>query len=122
MSISEKEVTAITVKTVILGEPGVGKTCIVNRLVNNDYREVGPSMGVAHKIKFIFFPNYDRSVKFEVWDTLGQEKYRTFNKMFYREAKVAILVYDITRKSSFEEIKNYWSSEIKENSSNDTSK
>ena len=46
-----------------------------------------------------------KTIKFEIWDTAGQEKYRALTKIFYKDAGVAILVYDISRKESFEEIK-----------------
>ena len=55
-----------------------------------------------------------KSIKFEIWDTAGQEKYRALTKIFYKDAQVAILVYDITRKESFEELKNYWYNQIKQ--------
>ena len=48
----------------------------------------------------------------ELWDTAGQEKFRSLARFFYKDATAAILVYDITRKESFEGIKNYWHKEI----------
>jgi small GTP-binding protein len=51
----------------------------------------------------------------KIWDTAGQEKYRSIQKIFYKDANAAILVYDITRKTSYEEIQNYWIDQIKEN-------
>ena len=59
-------------------------------------------------------------IKFEIWDTAGQEKYRSLTKIFYKDAAVAILVYDITRKESYEELKNYWYNQLKECSPLDT--
>ena len=53
----------------------------------------------------------------QIWDTAGQEKYRSLTKIFYKDASIAILVYDITRKDSFEEIKKYWVSQLNENAS-----
>ena len=49
-----------------------------------------------------------RTVKFEIWDTAGQEKYRSINKIFYKDASIVIMVYDITKRNTYEEIKNYW--------------
>ena len=63
--------------------------------------------------KVIFYDNYNQNIKFDIWDTSGQEKYRSLNKLFYRDAKIAILVYDITSNQSFQELKNYWYSEVK---------
>lgn len=119
---SKKEETIVNVKVVILGEPGVGKTCIANRLVNNVYKEVEPTTGASYSQRIIHFDQHDKSVKFDIWDTAGQERYRSMNKIFYKDAKVAVLVYDITRKSSFNEIKNFWVTQIKENGDSNASK
>ena len=62
------------------------------------------------------------SINYEIWDTAGQEKYRALAKVFYKNAAVCILVYDITRRASFEEIKNYWIKEVKECASQNISK
>lgn len=53
-------------------------------------------------------------VKAQIWDTAGQEKYRSLTKIFYKDASVAVLVYDITRKASFDEVKDYWYNQLKE--------
>ena len=63
----------------------------------------------------MYIPDHDKNIKFDIWDTAGQEKFRSLTKIFYKDAAVAILVYDITRKSSFEEITNYWINQLKEN-------
>ena len=57
----------------------------------------------------------NQTIKFEIWDTAGQERFRSLAKVFYKNAAVCILVYDITRRNSFEELKKYWVNEIKEN-------
>jgi small GTP-binding protein len=51
-----------------------------------------------------------------IWDTAGQERYRSMAKIFYKDANAVIFVFDITRRNSFEEIKNYWYQQIKDNS------
>ena len=48
------------------------------------------------------------SITFDMWDTVGQEKYRSLSRILYQNAKVIILVYDITDKKSFNEVKDYW--------------
>ena len=53
-------------------------------------------------------------LNFEIWDTAGQEKYRSLTQIFYKDASIAILVYDITNKDSFEELQNYWYEQIKD--------
>ena len=57
--------------------------------------------------------NLNKSLQFDIWDTAGQERYRALTKFFYKDAAIAILVYDITRKDSFEEMKNYWYNQLK---------
>ena len=107
---------AQTSKVVLLGESGVGKTCIIARFINNTFEEnLISTTGASYAGKTMTFDEYQgQSIKFEIWDTAGQEKYRSLTKIFYKDAGVAILVYDITRKESFEEIKKYWYNQIKE--------
>ena len=110
------EENAISVKVVLLGEAGVGKTCIISRFVNNLFEEnVMSTSGANYAGKSVIFEEYEgKCLKFEIWDTAGQEKYRSLTKIFYKDAAVAILVYDITRKESYEELKNYWYNQLKE--------
>ena len=107
---------AQTCKVVLLGESGVGKTCIIARFINNTFEEnLISTTGASYAGKTMTFDEYDgKSIKFEIWDTAGQEKYRSLTKIFYKDAGAAILVYDITRKESFEEIQKYWYNQIKE--------
>ena len=55
-----------------------------------------------------------KKINLDIWDTAGQERFRNVNKIFYKEAKAVLLVYDITKKVTFDEIKNYWAAEAKE--------
>ena len=107
---------AQTCKVVLLGESGVGKTCIIARFINNTFEEnLISTTGASYAGKTMTFDEFGgKSIKFEIWDTAGQEKYRSLTKIFYKDAGAAILVYDITRKESFEEIQKYWISQIKE--------
>ena len=107
---------AKTCKVVLLGESGVGKTCIIARFINNTFEDnIMSTTGASYAGKTMTFDEFQgKSIKFEIWDTAGQEKYRSLTKIFYKDAGVAILVYDITRKESFDEIKNYWYNQIKE--------
>ncbi|MCQ2817441.1 MAG: GTP-binding protein [archaeon] len=102
-------------KVVLLGESGVGKTSIITQFTEEMFSEEQQSTtGATFSSKEISCLHGKRNLKFEIWDTAGQEKYRALSKMFYKDAAAAVLVYDITRKSSFEEVKNYWANEIKE--------
>jgi small GTP-binding protein len=115
--------TAISCKVVILGESGVGKTCIINRYINNTFNpESMTTSGASYASKTMYFENYEKNMKFDIWDTAGQEKFRSLTKIFYKETSVAILVYDVTRKESFEEVTKYWYHQIKDHSPKNTSK
>ena len=63
-----------------------------------------------------------KCIKFEIWDTAGQEKFRSLAKVFYKNAAICVLVYDICRYESFEELQNFWVDEIKNSVSADVCK
>ena len=111
-------------KVVLLGESGVGKTCIIARFINNTFEEnLISTTGASYAGKTMTFDEYDgKSIRFEIWDTAGQEKYRSLTKIFYKDAGAAILVYDITRKESYEEIQKYWFNQIKDHAPKNISK
>ena len=110
------DANAKSVKAVLLGESGVGKTCIIARFINNTFENnIMSTTGASYAGKTLAIEEFGgKSIKFEIWYTAGQEKYRALTKIFYKDAQVAILVYDITRKESFEELKNYWYNQIKQ--------
>ena len=99
----------LSCKIVLLGESGVGKNYIISRYINQVFEgNTISTNGASYAAKTLHFDDYDKSLKVEIWDTAGQEQYRSLTKIFYKDATAAILVYDITRKKSFDEIKNYW--------------
>jgi len=101
------------IKVVFLGDSGVGKTCMIHWFAHNKFNESSnPTLGAMFISKVAEFPEYGSSVKFQVWDTAGQEKYRSLAAMYYQDAAAAILVYNITNKESFNGI-TYWMSELK---------
>ena len=103
-----------TCKIVLIGESGVGKTSIINQYVEETFKEDQlTSAGASFSTKKIELKNGNIGT-LEIWDTAGQEKFRSLTQLFYKEASAAILVYDITRKNSFDEIKNYWIKQEKE--------
>jgi len=105
------------VKTVLVGESGVGKTSIISRFITDSFDpEVLSSSSAQFISKTIKLE--ETTIKFDIWDTAGQEKFRSLAKIFYKDAKIIIYVYDITDKNSFEEIKNYWYKETLDNITN----
>ena len=93
-------------KVVVVGASGVGKTAIVNQLVNGQFREEGqPTIGVEFKSYSVLAD--DKNVKLQIWDTAGQERFRSVSKAYFRNAVGAILVFDLTQRSSFEDLNNW---------------
>ena len=108
-----------TCKVVLLGEAGVGKTSIISRYVSNTFSEVLMSTtGASFATKKVELDD-EHKIKFQIWDTAGQERFRSLAKIFYQNAAVAVLVYDITRRDSFEKLKEFWIKELKENAPSD---
>ena len=105
-----------SIKVVLIGESGVGKTSIIAQFVKGSFNpDLMSTNGATFSTKKIEFKEYKKTISFEIWDTAGQEKYRSLSKMFFKEATVTLIVYDITNKSSFEEIKKYWMSLVRDN-------
>ena len=108
-----------TCKVVLLGEAGVGKTSIISRYVSNTFSDVLMSTtGASFATKKVELDD-EHKIKFQIWDTAGQERFRSLAKIFYQNAAVAVLVYDITRRDSFEKLKEFWIKELKENAPSD---
>ena len=101
-------------KVVLLGESGVGKSSIISRLINGIFEDNIPNTsGATYVSKIMEFPKFqNKTITFDIWDTAGQTKYRDLSKFFFIDAKVIILVYDITNKKSFDEIIDHWMPQI----------
>ena len=103
-------------KVVLVGESGVGKTSIITQFIDQTFQEDQQSTtGGTFSTKSVICDG-GKILKFEIWDTAGQERYRSLTTMFYKDANAAVMVYDVTRAESFEELKNYWAGQIKESS------
>ena len=94
-------------KLIVVGETNVGKTSLIKQYIDNIFSEEKiATVGYDTITKEIAIE--DRKIKLNIWDTCGQEQYRTINQMFVKNSKIALLVYDITQKDTFNELKNYW--------------
>ena len=103
-------------KVVLLGDSGVGKTCIITRFVSSSFdANMTSTNGASYCTKLVKYEQLGKNLLLDVWDTAGQEKYRSLTKFFYKDAAAVILVYDITREDSFENMKNYWYNQLLEN-------
>ena len=100
-----------TIKILLIGDSGVGKTCICQRYINGTFDvQDGCTIGASYFQKILNINGID--YKLDIWDTAGQEKYRAMGKMFYKNAYIVLFVYDITIKSSFDNLKNFWYKEV----------
>ena len=110
-SVNNSEVVESGEKIVIIGDASVGKTSIVLRYVNNTFSDnIKPTIGCDHYEKEIE-TEAKQKVKLSIWDTAGQERFRGLSSSYYKKAKCVILVYDITKKASFEKL-DFWRDEI----------
>ena len=105
-----------TCKVILLGESGVGKMQLISLFINNTFEDnITSTNGASYAGKTITFDEFKgKSIKFEIWDTGGQEQYRALTKIFCKGAGAAILIYDITDLESFKNIKEYWYKQLKE--------
>jgi small GTP-binding protein len=102
------------IKTVLLGDSGVGKTALVQRASTGDYNAlIKPTIGATYTTIAVNHP--DGIVKFQVWDTAGQEKFRNLVPVYFRNAVCALVVFDITAQQSFQNLE-YWLTTLRTNS------
>ena len=114
---------ALLCKVVLLGESYVRKGDIIKHFLYSSFDDSNISTtALSFETKTIFFKEENQTIRFELWDTAGEERYRTINSIFIKDANVCILVYDITNKYSFDEIRDYWINQVKEHAPKDVSK
>lgn len=94
-------------KIVIVGDSGVGKTCLINRYIENQYHGTSkPTVGIENFSKCF---SHDRGqITIQMWDTGGEERYRTITSAYYAPAHGFLLAYDTTNKASFTNITATW--------------
>ncbi|KAL3898841.1 MAG: hypothetical protein SGCHY_002467 [Lobulomycetales sp.] len=97
-------------KLLLIGDSGVGKSCLLLRFADDTYTESYIStIGVDFKIRTIELEG--KTVKLQIWDTAGQERFRTITSSYYRGAHGIIVVYDVTDQETFNNVKQ-WLQEI----------
>lgn len=99
-------------KTVLIGDSGVGKSNLLSRFTRNEFSlESKSTIGVEFATRSIQVDA--KTIKAQIWDTAGQERYRAITNAYYRGAVGALLVYDITKTASFENVSR-WLKELRD--------
>ena len=100
-------------KITLVGDSGVGKSSIIGRFVSGIFiQDINSTSGLNYSQKY-----YEKNLEkicLNLWDTAGQEKFRSLGKNFYKDSYIIIMVYDICDRKSFENIKEVWYPDIKE--------
>ena len=100
------------IKVVFVGDAAVGKTQIISRYVKNIFEtDYTPTISVEFTRKEVEFKNKER--KLQLWDTAGQESYKSIIKNYYKDSHLIAFVYDIKARDSFNSILNYWVEDVK---------
>jgi Ras-related protein Rab-1A len=103
-----------SIKVILIGDSGVGKTNILNRLVNNKFNDkYEPSLSLEYNNHSIKINNY--IIRMQIWDTAGQEKYNSIISNYYKSAEVAVFVYSINDIKSYNSIQEWYKELINEN-------
>ena len=107
---ADEENYDVLFKIVLIGDSFVGKTNIMSKYLKNEFHEDSKAtVGVEFGAKK--FDIEGKSVKAQIWDTAGQERYKSITTTYYKGAKGALIVYDITRKETFDSV-DRWISEL----------
>lgn len=100
-------------KYIIIGDTGVGKSCLLLQFTDKRFQPVHDlTIGVEFGARMITINN--RQIKLQIWDTAGQESFRSITRSYYRGAAGALLVYDITRRETFNHLTR-WLEEARQN-------
>ena len=103
-------------KVLLLGDSSVGKTCFLLKYTDKVFNEVYMStIGLDYRLKTLTLKS-GKKVKLQIWDTAGQDRFRTITKNYYKGANGIILIYDVTNSDTYENVEN-WISQIKEEAS-----
>ena len=100
-------------KVIIIGEGGCGKTCMIIRLIDNNFVEDGiVTIGVSFKKKTFIVSN-NKQVDINFWDTCGQEEFKSVVKTYMRGSDCVIVAFDVSNRNTFDEM-NYWIRQARE--------
>ena len=96
-----------SIKITLIGNPGVGKTCIISRYIDDVFEEnLTSTIGANYTEKTI--TKNKKEYQLDIWDTAGQEQFQSLGKHFYKDSYIVCLVYDITSQASLNSLKEIW--------------
>lgn len=98
------------IKIIVVGDSGVGKTNLINRFASDKF-DINSKATIGVEFVYKTLKINKEVIKVEVWDTAGQERYRAITSSYYKGAKGAIIVYDITNEDSFNNVES-WMNEV----------
>ena len=101
-----KNIKPIPVKVILVGDSGVGKTSMISRYINQYNDHIDSTITTSYYTKLLTIDNF--TLNYQIWDTVGQEQFRALNSLFFKDAQICLMVYDITSEESFSSIKEYW--------------
>ncbi|KAL3634794.1 Ras-related protein rabc1 [Castilleja foliolosa] len=104
-------------KLLMIGDSGVGKSSLLLSFTSDTFEDLSPTIGVDFKVKHVTLGG--KKLKLAIWDTdltyhfaAGQERFRTLTSSYYRGAQGIIMVYDVTRRDTFTNLRDIWAKEI----------
>ena len=99
-------------KIIVIGDPAVGKTSLINRFIQDkftaDYKETIGTNILRKSVEI-----KDNKINLTLWDIAGQERWTDMRQVYYKGAAAAMVVYDVTRKITFQHVENYWFPDLK---------
>ncbi|XP_054269967.1 ras-related protein Rab-37 isoform X2 [Macrosteles quadrilineatus] len=117
-TLNPEQICDLVCKVMLLGDSGVGKTCLLVRFRDNLFLSGNfiSTVGIDFRNKVVSVD--EAKVKLQIWDTAGQERFRSVTHAYYRDAHALLLLYDVTNKTSFDNIR-AWLGEIREYAQDD---
>ncbi|KAL3316848.1 Ras- protein Rab-39B [Cichlidogyrus casuarinus] len=96
-------------KVILIGDSMVGKSSLMKAFSDGSCPTISePTIGVDFSAKTILIPSDDRKVKLQLWDTAGQEKFRSISRNYYRNVVGALILFDITKRETFEHVRDWY--------------
>ena len=103
---SEDKVQDMLFKLIVIGEPSVGKSCMLFRAIRGEFKEEY-EVTIGAEFNSLYFEILSKNVQLQVWDTAGMEKFRSIIRVFFYGSHAAFIVYDITRKETFDKVESW---------------